>query len=75
VNTVHVSYAWLVPNVVDKFVFKREDERAMWLNIAPDLKEYRTAFKIEVFNPKQSGLCNGWCPVTSCEFWKPKRKK
>lgn len=27
-----------------------------------------------VFPPKPSGLCNGWCEVTSCEHWRPKRK-
>jgi hypothetical protein len=39
----------------------------------PDLKQYATAFKTDVWQPRQSGLCNGWCPVTECEFWKPKR--
>lgn len=74
VEVVHVAYAWLVTGETDKFKFVRADEKAMWQFFVPLLRSYREAYRIEVFNPKPSGLCNGWCPVTSCDFWKPKRK-
>ncbi len=34
-----------------------------------------SAFDLGVFVPTPSGLCNGWCQVTRCEHWKPKRNK
>ena len=48
------------------------------------LDEYMSVFEDEldlldaamengVFNAKTSPLC-GWCPVTTCEHWKPRRK-
>lgn len=30
--------------------------------------------EVDKFPEKPSGLCNGWCDVTSCKFWKPKRR-
>jgi hypothetical protein len=76
VQRVKVAYAWLKETMEhDAYVtFSREDEASMWQTLVPDLRLYREAFKLEVFNPKQSGLCNGWCPVTDCEYWKPKRR-
>jgi hypothetical protein len=75
VEKVGVAYAWLKENSREKYVwYTREDEANMWRAFLPDIKLYKEAFRIEVFNPKQSGLCNGWCPVTHCEYWKPKRR-
>lgn len=31
------------------------------------------AVMLDIFQPRPSGLCNGWCPVESCNFWKPRR--
>lgn len=45
----------------------------LWQQFLPDLRQYAQAFKDETFVPRPSGLC-GWCPVTACEFWKPRRK-
>ena len=37
--------------------------------------QYAQAFKTDTWQPRPSGLCNGWCPVKTCEFWQPKRNK
>jgi len=37
------------------------------------LKRMTTAWRTKVFQPKESGLCRGWCPVEECRFWKEKR--
>lgn len=38
------------------------------------LKRMSTAWRNQVFQPKESGLCRGWCPVEECRFWKEKRR-
>lgn len=37
------------------------------------LESLDDAMQSGVFNPKSSPLC-GWCPVQSCEHWRPRRK-
>lgn len=73
VQVVKTGYMWLKDMVLDTETYIRADESALWDEYMPDLTRYRTAFKQEVFVPRQSGLCNGWCPVRQCEFWRPKR--
>jgi hypothetical protein len=31
------------------------------------------AFETDHWPKNPSGLCNGWCGVLDCDFWKPKR--
>jgi hypothetical protein len=75
VETVQVKYYWTQTGTTSGAEYSREKMRDMWGDFLPDLKQYATAFKTDTWQPRQSGLCHGWCPVTSCEFWKPKRKK
>lgn len=74
VDTVHTAYAWLAEGKRDTKTFQRSDQDWMWAGFVADLTRYRNSFKTMTFDPKPSGLCNGWCPVTDCEYWKPKRK-
>lgn len=69
------EFQWLKDGSATTEGYHRTREADLWQEFMPDLVKYRTAFKAEVFNPRQSGLCHGWCPVTSCEFWKPKKVK
>ncbi len=75
VNTVYTAYNWLVDGATDREKYTRDQEAELWGEFLPDLMAYKQAFHTMTFNPKPSGLCNGWCPVTSCEFWKPKRRQ
>lgn len=75
VEKVIAGFAWLKDKRVDKHVFKREDEAELWADFMRDLVPYRKAFKLEMFAARPSGLCNGWCPVTSCDHWKPKLRR
>lgn len=54
-----------------KYTIDRRDE--YWQNWLGDLERLSHAYKSGVWNAKTSGLCSGWCPVKSCEHWKPKR--
>jgi ATP-dependent exoDNAse (exonuclease V) beta subunit len=75
VENVEVKFYWTKTETSTGEVYSREQIQEIWSEFAPDLKQYAQAFKTDTWQPRQSGLCHGWCPVTSCEFWKPKRKK
>lgn len=75
VNYVTAQFYWTKTKNTTEQTYSREQATAMWNKFAPDLKQYVQAFKDDVWQPRPSGLCNGWCPVTTCEFWKPKRSK
>ena len=67
------DFVWLKTSEIDSAVYTRAQEGELWQEFLPLLTQYKVAFKTEIFPPKRSGLCNGWCPVTSCENWRPKR--
>jgi hypothetical protein len=74
VQLVKTGYFWLKDRAFDSEVYVRKNEADLWSEFLPDLNRYREAAKTMVFNPRPSGLCNGWCPVHACEYWKPKRR-
>tara|TARA_R110000868_G_scaffold261331_3_gene519436 strand:+ start:10361 stop:11032 length:672 start_codon:yes stop_codon:yes gene_type:complete len=74
VDHVHVRFYWTKTQTVTGENYKREQINKLWSEFTPDLKQYVEAFKTDTWQPRQSGLCNGWCPVTSCEFWKERRR-
>jgi hypothetical protein len=73
VERIRVAFAWLKTNEYDSDEFTRSDVPSIWAEFTPDMKQYADAFKNDIWQPRQSGLCHGWCPVHECEFWKPKR--
>lgn len=75
VRHVDVRFYWTQAAAATGERYARGQIPHLWADFLPDLKQYAQAFKEDVWQPRQSGLCNGWCPVTTCEFWKPKRRK
>lgn len=76
INIVRTHYHWTQTlKSGDAVVYDRRQLPELWGSITPDLRQYVDAFKTETWQKRQSGLCNGWCPVTDCEFWRPKRKR
>jgi hypothetical protein len=75
IQVVNTAYFWLADKARDSETYTRGQVPELWNEFLPDLHQYKKAAKTMTFNPKPSGLCNGWCPVTGCEFWKPKRLK
>lgn len=73
VQKVHTKFCWLKTGEQDNECFVRADIPSMWNQYVTDLKQYAMAHHTETWQPRQSGLCHGWCPVTTCEFWQPKR--
>ena len=73
VDTIRCEYYWTQLKAKNGETYTRDMIPKLWREFIPDLKQYAQAFKDDTWQPRQSGLCNGWCPVVDCEFWKPKR--
>lgn len=49
-------------------------ERSQYLSVFDQqIEQLDDAMENGVWNPKSGPLC-GWCPVTSCDYWRPRRK-
>lgn len=70
---VSVVYYWTTTKTETGEDYTRDQMPALWQEFVPSLRQYAEAFKTDTWQPRQSGLC-GWCPVTGCEFWRPRRK-
>ena len=73
IHTVRAEYYWTQIKGTNGEVYHREQLWELFAHFVPKLDRYAQAYLTDTWNPKQSGLCNGWCPVTQCEFWRPKR--
>ncbi len=75
VGSARADYYWTQTMTKTGEGYARSQVPQLWAPFLPDLKQYAQAFKEELWQPRPSGLCNGWCPVLDCEHWKPKRRK
>lgn len=75
VEEVRAEYYWTQTMTCGGETYTRDQIPALWGEFLPTLRQYAQAFKTDVWQPRQSGLCRGWCPVTDCEFWAPRRKR
>ncbi len=75
IHTIQVEYYWTQIRGANGETYRREQIPELWNFFLPKLQRWADAHLTDTWNPKQSGLCNGWCPVTTCEFWRPKRAR
>jgi len=73
VNVVTTGFVWLRDKKIDKEVFTREQVPMIWQTFIPKVRKLENAYERDAWPVRPSGLCNGWCPVKSCEFYKDKR--
>ena len=74
IEKVDAFYYWTTNKTKSEFTYRRSQIPQLWDHFTPDLKQYREAYIKDVWQKRQSGLCNGWCPVELCQHWRPKRK-
>lgn len=72
---VRAEFYWTQIRASNGEVYTRAQLPQLIGEFTPRLHRFADAFLTGVFPPKQSGLCNGWCLVTDCEFWREKRKR
>lgn len=75
VEEVRAEYYWTQTKTTNGMTITRDQIPAIWREFIPALRQYAEAYATDTWQPRQSGLCNGWCPVTDCEFWRPKRRR
>lgn len=72
VQVVHTAFVWLKVKKVDKDYFTRDTLSDIWKRFLPRIRRLELAYEKNSWPPSPSGLCNGWCPVKSCTFYKEK---
>lgn len=73
VEVVKTAFFWLKSNDTTKEEYKRKDIPIIWNEFMPRVNRLEAAYEADKWPCRPSGLCNGWCPVKSCNFWKEKR--
>ncbi len=72
IQAIRSEFIWLAHDATTREDFRREDIPKVWATILPRANKLRAAHEAREFPAKKSGLCKGWCPVKSCQFWQPK---
>lgn len=72
VEEVHTGFIWLKDRKIDKEKFTREDIPVIWQQFVPRVNKLESAYERDSWPCKPSGLCKGWCPVKTCDFYKDK---
>ena len=75
INIIDARFYWTTDQTESCRVWGRADIPMLWDAFLGDLRQYAEAFKSDVWQPRPSGLCHGWCLSKTCEHWKPKRNK
>lgn len=66
-------YVWLEHDQITGKDFSREEIPGIWDDRLSQIVNIMECWEQEDFPCRRSGLCNGWCQVTDCEHWRPKR--
>lgn len=69
---VQTGFVWLKDKKIDKQTFTRVELPMVWQEFLPRVSRLESAYERDSWSPRPSGLCKGWCPVKSCEFYKDK---
>lgn len=72
-DTIKSGLAYVVSNEFPKKTHKRKYLERYMSVFDNQLDRLEAATENGIWNPQSGPLC-GWCPVTSCEHWKPRRK-
>lgn len=75
IQTITMAYFWLKTKKVAPETIKREQATDVWAALLPRVQKYQDAHAANDFPPRQNFTCKGYCPVKSCQYWEPKRKK
>ncbi len=68
VEQVNTGFVWLKDRRIDTKKINRQEVPIVWQQFLPRVAKLESAYERDKWPARSSGLCNGWCPVTSCEF-------
>jgi hypothetical protein len=67
VDKIDTYFVWMKEKRVDKKTFIASDAPAIWQDFLPRVNHMADSYNKDKFPARPSGLCNGWCPVITCE--------
>lgn len=73
VETIKSALLYVVSQEMPKKIHHREHLLTYMNVFGEQLERLESSMNNGVFNANPSGLC-GWCPVESCEHWRPRRR-
>lgn len=73
VNHIKAGLLFLLHDVFIDEAYRREDIDTLWSAFALDVSRLEMAYEDNRWPANPTPLC-GWCPVTACEFHKPRRR-
>lgn len=73
IDKVEARYWWITKGrAFDTFHYERQNMPAMLAKYLPRVDRFKRAYEADTFPAKPSGLCRGYCPVTTCPHHQPK---
>ncbi len=75
VESCDTKYFWLKHKKTTSLKVTRFEVPLIWQEFLPRVARLETAYDKDKWPKNPSGLCNGWCPVKDCPFWKPSRNR
>lgn len=72
--TVHTRYVWLATKQETPETIHRDQLPEVWQSLLPRYRSIESALERDAWPPRPSGLCRGWCPCKTCDYYKPPRK-
>jgi hypothetical protein len=73
VNYIKAGLLFLAHDVFIDEAYRREDIDKLWGAFTPSVARLETSSAINVWPANPTPLC-GWCPVDTCEYYKPRRR-
>lgn len=73
VKRIKTEFIWLKEDTRSGDVYTPRDVARMWEAVLPRVERMQHAYTTSIYTTTPSGLCRGYCPVTTCQHWKPKK--
>ncbi len=73
VETINSALLYVVSHEMPRKIHHRQHLLSYMNVFEAQLDRLEAAMDNGVWNPNPSGLC-GWCPVETCEHWRPRRR-
>lgn len=71
VQNIKAGLLFVMHNTFVTEEYDRKDTNKLWQNFLPELDRLQISYENNMWSPKPGPLC-GWCPVSSCNFYREK---
>jgi len=72
IQEVQTAFVWLKDQRITKEIVPRAEVPGIWQSMLERVNKLESAYERDSWPARPSGLCNGWCPVTTCTHNKKK---